>query len=163
PIFASRVAPPEPERPTPASRRAIFFDVENTSRAQHIAHVIDHLQVDRRGYRTEFFAVGNWRVIGHDTARLLAGHGAHLVHRPPAAEAAADRGAPADDGGGPRSRDRRARRGGRGASPAPARHAPPPPYRPEPPRPVSVGDGEEPHTAPHDEIVTVVRELMRAS
>ena len=27
PIFAARVAPPEPERPLPASRRAIFFDV----------------------------------------------------------------------------------------------------------------------------------------
>src|SRR6266446_1831246 len=81
--FAERMLPPEPERPYPAAHRAIFFDVENTSRAQHIARVIEHLQIDRRGYRTEFFAVGNWRVIGHDTARLLARHGADLVHSAP--------------------------------------------------------------------------------
>src|SRR5437870_3434051 len=81
-LFAERVLPPE-ERPYPAARRAIFFDVENTSRAQHIARVIEHLQIDRRGYRTEFFAVGNWRVIGHDTARLLARHGGDLVHSAP--------------------------------------------------------------------------------
>src|SRR5262249_6131862 len=83
PIFAARVPPPEAERPFPAQRRAIFFDVENTSRAQHIARMLDHLQIDRRGQRTEFVAVGNWRVIGHDTARLLARHGAHLVHSAP--------------------------------------------------------------------------------
>src|SRR5258708_4065457 len=62
----------------------MFSDVENTSRAQHIARMIDHLRIDRRGSRTEFVAVGNWRVIGHDTARLLAQHGAHLVHSAPA-------------------------------------------------------------------------------
>jgi hypothetical protein len=83
--FAARAAarPPEPERPFPTSRRAIFFDVENTSRPQHIARVIDFLKVDRVGYRTDFVAVGNWRVIGHDTARLLAGHGAMLLHSAP--------------------------------------------------------------------------------
>jgi hypothetical protein len=83
--FAARAAarPPEPERPFPTSRRAIFFDVENTSRPQHIARVIDFLKVDRLGYRTDFVAVGNWRVIGHDTARLLAGHGATLLHSAP--------------------------------------------------------------------------------
>jgi len=83
--FAARAAarPPEPERPFPASRRAIFFDVENTSRPQHIARVIDFLNVDRMGHRTDFVAVGNWRVIGHDTARLLAGHGATLLHSAP--------------------------------------------------------------------------------
>lgn len=81
--FAERVSPPELERPYPASRRAIFFDVENTSRAQHIARVIEHLQIDRRGHRTDFVAVGNWRVIGNDTARLLARHGAQLVHSAP--------------------------------------------------------------------------------
>ena len=37
---------------------------------------------DRR--RTDFIAVGNWRVIGHDTGRLLARHGAQLVHSAPA-------------------------------------------------------------------------------
>jgi hypothetical protein len=83
PVFAARLAPPEPERPVPTSRRAIFFDVENTSRAEHIARVIDHLAVDRLGRRTEFMAIGNWKVIGHDTARLLAHHGAYLVHSAP--------------------------------------------------------------------------------
>jgi len=84
-VFAARAAarPPEPERPFPTSRRAIFFDVENTSRPQHIARVIDYLSVDRLGRRTDFVAVGNWRVIGHDTARLLAGHGAQLLHSAP--------------------------------------------------------------------------------
>jgi hypothetical protein len=83
--FSARAAarPPEPERPLPTTRRAIFFDVENTSRVQHIARVIDHLAVDRLGRRTDFIAVGNWRVIGHDTARLLAGHGAQLLHSAP--------------------------------------------------------------------------------
>src|SRR5712691_7069899 len=84
-LFAERVPSSDPERPYPASRRAIFFDVENTSRAQHIARVIDHLQLDHLGRRTEFFAVGNWRVIGHDTARLLARYGAGLVHSAPSA------------------------------------------------------------------------------
>src|SRR5262245_19014063 len=83
PRFASRTLPPEPERPFPAARRAIFFDVENASRPEHITKVIDHLAVDRSGRRIDFVAVGNWRVIGHDTARLLARHGAHLVHSAP--------------------------------------------------------------------------------
>jgi len=81
--FAAHVIPPEPERPFPAGRRAIFFDVENTSRAEHIARVIDHLAVDRQGRRTDFVAVGNWKVIGQDTARLLAHHGAQLLHSAP--------------------------------------------------------------------------------
>ncbi|MBI2162194.1 MAG: hypothetical protein HYU25_17755 [Candidatus Rokubacteria bacterium] len=85
PAFAARVPPPAPEPPLPASRRAIFFDVENTSHAGHIARVIEHLAIDRLGRRTEFVAVGNWRVIGQDTARLLARHGAQLVHSAPSA------------------------------------------------------------------------------
>jgi hypothetical protein len=83
PELAARALPAEPPRPLPTGRRAIFFDVENTSRAEHIARVIAHLSVDRAGRRTEFYAVGNWRVIGHDTARLLARHGAALVHSAP--------------------------------------------------------------------------------
>jgi hypothetical protein len=75
--------PPEPERPRPAGRRAIFLDVENTSRAQHLAHVIDHLGVDPWDRRTELVAVANWRVVGHEAARLLAQRGAHLVHSAP--------------------------------------------------------------------------------
>ena len=82
PGFAARVPPPV-SRPHPDSRRAIFFDVENTSRAEHIARVIDYLAVNRLAARTDFMAVGNWRVIGHDTARLLAQHGAQLVHSAP--------------------------------------------------------------------------------
>jgi hypothetical protein len=233
-LFAERAEPPEPERPYAANRRAIFFDVENTSRAQHIARVIDHLQIDRRGHRTEFFAVGNWRVIGNDTARLLASHGAHLVHSAPsvgvrdwsdlriavaagawlavarpgdvlevvsddrAFDAVGDVaamlgitfrrlsyrglvGAPAEvipiavapiavapppqaaraasgdrRGQGYRSRyrDRRERR-----------HvpAPPPRVKPVPPRQEVETTGEEPHTAPHDEIVAVVQDLVRAN
>jgi hypothetical protein len=84
PAFAARVAPPAPEPPLPANRRAIFFDVENTSHAGHIARVIEHLTIDHLGWRTEFVAVGNWRVISLDTARLLARYGAQLVHSAPA-------------------------------------------------------------------------------
>ena len=83
--FAMRSVPSEPDRPFPAGRRAIFFDVENTSRAEHIARVIDHLAVDRLGKRTDFVAVGNWKVIGQDTARLLSRHGAQLLHSAPSA------------------------------------------------------------------------------
>ena len=81
--FAARVPPPEPDRPRPAGRRAIFLDVENTSRAQHLAHVIDHLGVDPWDRRTELVAVANWRVVGHEAARLLAARGAHLLHSAP--------------------------------------------------------------------------------
>jgi len=81
--LAARVLPPEPERPLPSARRAIFFDVENASRVQHIAGVIEHLAVDRLGRRTDFVAVGNWKVIGQDTARLFARHGAQLLHSAP--------------------------------------------------------------------------------
>jgi hypothetical protein len=81
--FAARVPPPEPERPRPPGRRAIFLDVENTSRAQHLAHVIDHLGVNPWDRQTELVAVANWRVVGHEAARLLAARGAHLVHSAP--------------------------------------------------------------------------------
>ncbi|MBI4594509.1 MAG: hypothetical protein HY728_09865 [Candidatus Rokubacteria bacterium] len=223
PAFAARTPPPAPERPLPAARRAIFFDVENTSRAEHIARTIDHLAIDRLGRRTEFVAVGNWRVIGSETARLLARHGAQLVHsapstgvrdwsdlriavsagvwlgaaRPgdileivsddrafdavgdvaatlgiafrrlsyrslsgaPAGEVAVDE-APVESGSG---RGRRGRRRGRGRGEArPAQHAPAVErHRHEPARPAAAA--AEPHTAPHDEIVDVVRDLMRGN
>ena len=83
PRFASRVLPPEPPLPAATSRRAIFFDVENASRPEHIARITEPLEVDRAARRIDFVAVGNWRVIGHDTARLLARHGAHLIHSAP--------------------------------------------------------------------------------
>src|SRR5581483_11490809 len=85
PAFAARLPAPAPPRPLPPTRHAIFFDVENTSRPEHIARVLDHLAIDRLGRQTEFVAVGNWRVIGHETARLLARHGAQLVHSAPSA------------------------------------------------------------------------------
>ena len=221
PLLAARVEP-APERPLPSARRAIFFDVENTSRAEHISRVISHLAVDRGGRRTDFFAVGNWRVIGHDTARLLARHGAQLVHSAPSVGVrdwsdlriavasgvwlasarpedvieivsddrafdavgdvaaslgvtfrrlsyrgllgmpvadVAEREAPAEDGharhGGGRSR--RGRRGRRHGRPE---HG----TRPVSPAIVAAASvpaaaAGEPHTAPHDEIVAVVREL----
>jgi hypothetical protein len=222
--FAARAAarPPEPERPFPVTRRAIFFDVENTSRVQHIARVIDYLSVDRLGRRTDFVAVGNWRVIGHDTARLLAGHGAQLLHSAPsvgvkdwsdlriavgagvwlgtarpgdileiisddrAFDAVGDvatglgiafrrlsyRGltglprevvepAPVAAAAEPRgeshgARRRRGRRGGRGRREAPVVHAAPQPAA----RQVAVAEA---HTAPHDELLGVARDLIRVS
>lgn len=223
--FAARAAAraPEPERPLPATRRAIFFDVENTSRVQHIARVIDYLAVDRLGRRTDFIAVGNWRVIGHDTARLLSGHGAQLLHSAPsvgvkdwsdlriavtagvwlgtarpgdileiisddrAFDAVGDvatglgiafrrlsyRGligqpreaevapvaAPEPRGEVPGGRRRRGRgrRGGRGHRETPVVHAAPPaPVR-------EVAAAAEAHTAPHDELLGVARDLIRVS
>jgi hypothetical protein len=227
PIFAARVPPPAPERPHPDRRRAIFFDVENTSRAEHIARVIEHLAVDRTTTRTEFLAVGNWRVIGHDTARLLARHGAQLVHSAPSVgvrdwsdlriavgagawlaaaragdvieivsddrafdavgDVAASLGiafrrlsfrrlagmAPTERvatttvpeaarPSEPRDRHgrRRGRRGGRGRPHT--IHAPAPPPVPAPVRAAEPNGepGFEAHTAPHDEIVHVVQELI---
>jgi hypothetical protein len=81
--FAARVRPPAPSAPLPAARRAIFVDVENSSRADHISRVLDHLAIDRQERRVDLIAVGNWRVIGADSARLLARRGAHLVHSAP--------------------------------------------------------------------------------
>ena len=219
--FAARAAArsPEPERPFPTTRRAIFFDVENTSRVQHIARVIDYLAVDRLGRRTDFVAVGNWRVIGHDTARLLAGHGAQLLHSAPsvgvkdwsdlriavaagvwlgtarpgdileiisddrAFDAVGDvatslgiafrrlsyrglTGLPREAAPPPPAaveprveargtRYRRGRRGGRGPREAPAVHAAPTPAA----RQVAA----EAHTAPHDELLGVARDLIGAA
>jgi len=226
PVFADRMAPPPPERPLPSGRRAIFFDVENTSRAAHIARVIEHLAVDRAGRRTDFVAVGNWRVIGHDTARLLARHGAHLVHSAPsvgvrdwsdlriavaagvwlasarpgdvievvsddrAFDAVGDVSAslgitfrrlsfraliaegarpaeeverePAEPAAGGRRHSRRRGRGGwrdRQAAPRPS----PAPSALEPPARSHGGRHpvEEPRTAPHDELVTIVQDLIQ--
>src|SRR5215470_11716511 len=83
PLFAARVPPAAPARSRPTTRHAIFFDVENTSHPGHIERVIERIAIDHLGRSTEFYAVGNWRVIGHETARLLARHGAQLVHSAP--------------------------------------------------------------------------------
>jgi hypothetical protein len=82
-VFATRVPPPPPPRPLPATRRAIFFDVENTSRPEHVARVIEHLRLDRVDRQTDLIAVGNWRVASLECARLLARNGAQLVHSAP--------------------------------------------------------------------------------
>lgn len=227
--MAARVPPAEPDRPVPPGCRAIFFDVENSSRADHVDRVLAHLAVNRASRRTELIAVGNWKVIGQDTARLLARQGASLVHSAPSTgvrdwsdlriaiaagvwlasarpgdvieiisddrafdavgDVAASLGidyrrlsyrslagvvreepvvaAPAPDG-----RSRRRRRGRRHgatrpiASAAPTVVVPAPVVAALPPEPVA-GNGSapsgEPHTAPADEIVSVVRGLIEAS
>jgi len=81
--FATRAKPAPTPLPLPAQRRAIFVDVENSSRAEHLSRVLDHLAIDRQDRRVDLIAVGNWRVIGADSARLLARRGAHLVHSAP--------------------------------------------------------------------------------
>ncbi len=233
-VFAGRVRPPAPPSPLPAGRRAIFVDVENSSRADHIGRVLDHLAIDRADRRVDLIAVGNWRVIGADSARLLARRGAQLVHSAPSTGvrdwsdlriavsagvwlgsgrpgdlieiisddrafdavgdvaavlgveyrrlsyrgltglAAASEEAPATEAQAPR--EGRGRRGGRGRrrsgrggrsrfdqgarGPTPPRGGspsqPPPARAPEPAR---VQPDADAHTAPHDELVEVVREL----
>jgi hypothetical protein len=239
PGFAARFAPPPPPRPRPEQRRGIFFDVENTSRTQDIDHVLRYLMIDRVGIDTDFTAVGNWRVIGHETARLLAQNGASLVHSAPstgvrdwsdlriavaagvwlasarpgdmidivsddqAFDAVGDvasslgvqyrrlsyrslRGQvehdvadepvrrTSSDGA---SRSRRRGRGGRGRrgpdrrQEAPRYHAPEPrrahhepaPVRAAAAAPAPVEDDPNAHTAPHDELIDVVRDMMSTS
>ncbi len=213
--FAAYVPPPEPPPVRPARRRGIFFDVENTSRAGDISRVVEHLQLDWTGWTTAFTAVGNWRVIGHDTARLLAQHGASLVHSAPSVgvrdwsdlriavsagvwlagarpgdiveivsddqafdavgDVAASLGvtfrrtsyralaggrAPADTVSSAEGRSRRSRHSGRrGRGGRDDRRAPEPPRVSAPPPAAET----EPHTAPHDEIVGVVQELLAMS
>ncbi|HYR95590.1 MAG TPA: hypothetical protein VEM57_02595 [Candidatus Binatus sp.] len=218
PAFAARVPPPEPERPRPSLRRGIFFDVENSSRVDHVARVLAYLEVDRINRATELVAVGNWRVINHETARMLAQRGAHLVHSAPstgvrdwsdlriavaagvwlagarpgdvveivsddqAFDAVGDvatslgvefrrlsyralTGAPAEvprdePAREPRSRRRRrgGRRGRREAVPAAL-----PLVAEAAPAPNGAEPEDEGHTAPHDELLAVARELLERS
>jgi hypothetical protein len=81
--FAGRVPTPGPPRPLPLLRRGIFFDVENSSRPDHVTVVLDHLEIDWMARATDLVAIGNWRVVSHETARLLASRGAQLVHSAP--------------------------------------------------------------------------------
>jgi hypothetical protein len=82
-VFAARVPAPEPPRPLPHVRRGIFFDVENSSRPEHVTAVLDHLELDWVTSGTDLVAIGNWRVVSNETARLLARRGAQLVHSAP--------------------------------------------------------------------------------
>lgn len=65
-------------------KRAVIFDVENSSRVEHVARMLEHLGVGKPDGRTRVMAIGNWGVIGPETAKLLARHGAELVHTAPA-------------------------------------------------------------------------------
>src|SRR5215469_5846105 len=214
PGFVAHVPPPEPPVVRPSRRRGVFFDVENTSRAVDISRVIEHLQLDWSGWTTAFTAVGNWRVIGHDTARLLAQHGASLVHSAPSVgvrdwsdlriavsagvwlagarpgdiveivsddqafdavgDVAASLGvtfrrtsyralaggrAPGESMPSTDSRPRRSRHGGRRGRGGRDDRRPIEPPRVAAPPPAEA----EPHTAPHDEIVGVVQDLLATS
>ena len=218
PAFAARVPPPAPERHRPTTRHAIFFDVENTSNPGHIERVIERLAIDHLGRSTEFFAVGNWRVIGHETARVLARHGAQLLHSAPstgvrdwsdlriavsagvwlagarpgdvlevvsddrAFDAVGDvasalgitfhrrtartlaGAAPAEPSRAPSASERGRRRGRRGPRSGRGAGADTEARRTESgrPEPVPAEPGEA-HTAPHDELVLVVRELAEGA
>jgi hypothetical protein len=65
-------------------RRAVIFDVENSSRVEHITRMLEHLELGKLDRETRVMAVGNWGVIGQETAKLLARHGAELLHTAPA-------------------------------------------------------------------------------
>ena len=76
---SSGVSPTESRR----RRHAVFYDVENTSSADDVSDVMSKLTMDRAECDTHLVAVGNWRVIGQQTARLLARQGAELIHSAP--------------------------------------------------------------------------------
>ena len=82
-VFAARRPEPAISRPLPVVRRGIFFDVENSSRPEHVAAVLEHLNIDRGHHLTDLLAVGNWKVASPETARYLAQRGAQLIHSAP--------------------------------------------------------------------------------
>jgi len=61
----------------------VFFDVENSSRCDHVASVLAHLGLPDGDRHTKVIATGNWRVVSAETARLLAHAGAELIHSAP--------------------------------------------------------------------------------
>ena len=65
------------------TRRLVIFDVENSSRVEHITRLLDHLALTVLDGRSEVLAIGNWTVVAQETARLLARHGARLIHSSP--------------------------------------------------------------------------------
>ncbi len=74
---------PQQAAGTPKQRHAIFYDVENTSSPDDVSRVMAEIEMNRSRSDTHLVAVGNWRVIGQETARLLARQGAELVHSAP--------------------------------------------------------------------------------
>jgi hypothetical protein len=66
------------------TRRAVFIDVENSSRADYIAAILAHLDLGELGPHVQLVAVGNWRVVGNEAAQMLSRRGAILVHSAPA-------------------------------------------------------------------------------
>lgn len=82
-VFAARRPETAHPRPLPVVRRGIFFDVENSSRPEHVAAVLEHLNIDRGHHLTDLLAVGNWKVASPETARFLAQRGAQLIHSAP--------------------------------------------------------------------------------
>jgi hypothetical protein len=68
----------------PLGRRLVIFDVENSSRVEYITRLLDHLGLATPDGRTKVLAVGNWTVVAQETARVLAHHGARLLHSAPA-------------------------------------------------------------------------------
>jgi hypothetical protein len=97
PALTLASSPPEPEFVSPlpalplaapaidgrAARRVIFIDVENTSSEEALIGALAQLNVDHAVQPTEVVAVGNWRVISQQVARMLAKRGARLLHTAP--------------------------------------------------------------------------------
>jgi hypothetical protein len=61
----------------------VIFDVENSSRVEHVSRLLEHLGLAVLDGRTDILAVGNWTVVAQETARILARHGARLMHSAP--------------------------------------------------------------------------------
>jgi hypothetical protein len=80
----SKAAAPAVVEAAPRPRRAVFIDVENTSSESALMGALEQLVIDRQAQPTEVFAVGNWRVISHQVARMLRQRGAVLLHSAPA-------------------------------------------------------------------------------
>jgi hypothetical protein len=67
-----------------SSRRAVFFDVENSNRTKDVELVLRYLGLPTGDDTATLWAIGNWRVVSYETARMLSGCGAILVHSAPA-------------------------------------------------------------------------------
>jgi hypothetical protein len=65
-------------------RRAVFIDVENSSRADYIEAILAHLVLAQLGPNARLVAVGNWRVVGNEAAQKLSRRGrfSYIARRP---------------------------------------------------------------------------------